>query len=675
MTSLLEDLPAPLPFDQLRPEQVEPGVTSLLAQARAALDAIAASSDDSYEATFGALEAATLRLEVAMGVVEHLEAVRTTPELRAAYSAVLPEVSDFWSSLALHEGLYRRLARFAASAAGQVLRGPRRRFADKTLEEFRRQGAELDAPGKERLRAIDRELSQLTTRYSQNVLDATNAFALVVGEERVAGLPESARIAAREAAAAAGASGYRFGLQSPAVVAVLNYADDAALRRDLWRAFNRRAAVAPDGGEDNVSLARRVLALRRERARLLGYADFADLVTADRMAKSGAAALAFVEELREKTEPAFRREQEELLAFRRRLEGPEAPELEPWDVAYYSEKQRQALFDFDEEQLRPYFSAPRVLAGAFSLAERLFGVRAERAELPVWHPSVEAYRLLDEAGALRGLFYVDLYPRADKRDGAWMHGLVAATPPAPHVALFCCNAQPPTQSTPSLMSFREVETVFHEFGHLLHHCLSEVPVRGLSCTRVAQDFVELPSQILENWCSEKEALDGFALHYETDAPLPAELVRRLLSARNYRAATMQMRQLGFAAVDLALHTTYDPEAGPPLLDYANGILQRYSAARLPADYALLASFGHLFSHPVGYAAGYYSYKWAEVLDADAYSRFRRAGIFDRTTGEAFRRAVLARGDSADPGELFEEFMGRPPRLEAMLERLGLSASG
>lgn len=667
----------PIPFDSIRAEHVEPAIEELLKQARRALRAIAESEAKTYQQTFGALDRATEPLEISMGIVEHLESVATNESLRAAYNEVLPEVSEFWSSIALDAELFAALTKYAESSEGKELSGTKRRFVDKTLDDFRRQGAGLDEEGKKQLQAIDRELSQLTTRFSQNVLDSTNAFELIVDEARVQGLPPSARTAARESAAKKGAEGYRLTLQAPSVIAVLTYADDRSLREEIWRAFNQRglghANQRQTGEGNNLPLVARILELRKQRAQLLGFADFADLVTADRMAHSGREAIDFVRNLREKTEEAFKQEQESLLAFRRKLEGPEAPELAPWDVAYYAEKQRKAEFDFDEEALRPYFSAPKVLQGAFLLAERLYGVKIEDVDGPVWHEGVLCHRIVDEAGTELGLFYTDLYPRENKRDGAWMHGLIAGVPPEPHVALFCANAQPPSADAPSLMSFRDVETVFHEFGHLLHHCLSRVDVRSLACTHVAQDFVELPSQIMENWCAEKEALDGFAHHYQSGEPLPDHLVERLVAARNFRAASSQMRQLGFAAVDLALHVEYDPERHGDVNDFANGILAQYAPTALPDNYALIASFSHLFAHPVGYAAGYYSYKWAEVLDADAFSRFKQEGLFNPDTGKAFRNAILSRGDSAEPLDLFKEFMGRPPKVEPMLERQGLGA--
>ena len=663
-------LALPPPFDQVRADHVQPAILELIRQAELAIEAIANTQIFDYDSTFGALERSTEQLEMAMGIVEHLESVATSDALREAYNKILPPVSQFYSNITLHDGLYRALRACEQQLDRTKLSAIQLRHVDKTLDDFKRHGAELNEAGKTELRAIDQALSEKTTLFSQNVLDSANAFELIVDESRTGGLPASALSMAQESAQSRGKTGFRFTLQAPSVVPVLNYADDAKLREKIWCAFNQRGC----GKFDNLPLVKEILSLRRRKARLLGFADFADMVTFDRMAKTGHAAADFIENLRRKTVAAYRRENEDLLAFRRSIEGPDAPELRPWDVGYYAEKQRKALYDFDEEALRPYFSADKVLQGAFDLATSLYGVQLVDADLPVWHEQVRAHRMLDKSGHEIGIFYTDLYPRESKRDGAWMHGLIAAAPPAPHVALFCLNAQPPTKDVPSLLSFRDVETVFHEFGHLLHHCLSSVPIRSLSCTRVAQDFVELPSQIMENWCTESAALNRFASHYQSHEPLPEDLIQRLLRARNFRAANAQMRQLGFAAADLALHREFDPDSDDNVNDFANNILQNYAAVKLPSDYAVIASFGHLFSHSVGYAAGYYSYKWAEVLDADAFTRFKTEGLFNAEVGRAFMQAILARGDSADPQLLFEEFMGRAPRLEPMLERLGLLAA-
>jgi oligopeptidase A len=669
MENPLLKLSLDVPFDRISPAHVEPAIKELLARSEAALDAVE-QAPRSYATTLGALEAATEQLELAMGIVEHLESVATTPELRDAYNAVLPSVSAFWSSISLRDGLYRALKELDATPEAASLDATRQRLLKKTLADFRRQGAELAPADKERLKELDRELSTITTRFAQNVLDATNAFELVIEDEaRLSGLPDSARVMAREAAQAKGKPGYRFTLQAPSVNAVLTYADDAELRRTIWLGFNARGT---EGAFDNRPLIGQLLELRRARAKLLGFRDFADLVTDDRMAQSGSNATRFIADLTEKSEAAFAREKAELDTFATSL-GAKLPLL-PWDIGYYVEKLRKARFELDEEELRAYFPAERALHGAFAVAERLYGVKiTQLSGAAVWDPSVTTYAIEDEAGKRLGVFHVDLYPRENKRGGAWMHGLWASVPPAPNLAVFCCNSSPPSGGKPSLLLFRDVETLFHEFGHLLHHCLSRVSVRSLAGTRVAQDFVELPSQIMENWCSERDALNLFAAHYETAAPLPEALLERVRQARTFRAASMQMRQLGFAAVDLALHIDYDPAQHGDVMDYANRILQRYAASELPKDYGMLAGFLHLFSHPVGYAAGYYSYKWAEVLDADAFGRFKREGIFNPTVGRAFRDAILAQGDARDPMDLFVAFMGRKPDPQALLIRQGLAA--
>ena len=658
-----------VPFDRIGAEHVEPAIKALLEKSEAALQAIE-NAPRSYAGTLGALESATEQLELSMSVVEHLEGVATTPALREAYNSVLPSVSAFWSSIALRDGLYRALRELSETPEAANLEPTRRRLLDKTLADFRRQGAQLSPSDKEKLKQLDAELSVVTTRFSQNVLDATNAFELCVDDEaRLAGLPESARSMARDSAVSKGKTGYRFTLQAPSVTAVLTYADDAGLRRETWTAFNGRGTAEP---YDNRGLIGKLLELRRARANLLGFKDFADLVTDDRMAKDGQSAKRFIDDLTEKSLGAFEREKAELAEFAASL-GAKLPLL-PWDVGYYVEKLRKARFELDEEELRAYFPAERALRGAFEVAQRLYGVKiVQLSGVPVWDPNVTTYEIKDESGARLGIFHVDLYPRENKRGGAWMHGLLASVPPAPNLAVFCCNSSPPSGGKPSLLLHRDVETLFHEFGHLLHHCLSRVNVRSLAGTRVAQDFVELPSQIMENWCSERDALNLFASHYETGAPLPEALLERLHATRTFRAASMQMRQLGFAAVDLALHIDYAEAKDGDVMDYGNRILQHYAASELPKDYGMLAGFLHLFSHPVGYAAGYYSYKWAEVLDADAFGRFKREGIFNPVVGRAFRDAILSQGDARDPMDLFVTFMGRTPDPQALLVRQGLAA--
>ncbi len=664
-----------IPFDRIRAEHVESAVQELLREAFAAREALAgASGERTFDNTMLGLDAMTERLDVAMAVVRHLESVATYPELRAAYNAVQADVSAFYSGIPLHEGLWNAIRRYDAAAEAGGLAGARKRFLKKTIDEFRRHGAELGPTEKARLAEIDVALSTLTTRFSEHVLDATNAFDLVIADEsQLAGLPPSAVAAARQSADAKGLRGWRFTLQAPSYLALMTYLDNRTIREHVYRANSTRAAAGPF---DNRETVRRILELRREKATLLGFRHFADLVLEDRMAHNGERARGFLLDLRRKTEQRFRRENEDLDAFRLELEGGSPGIIQPWDIAYYAEKQRQALYDFDEEVLRPYFPLDRVVAGMFEIAGRLFGIRiTEQSGAPVWDPATKYYAIHDESGEWLGSFYADWYPRENKRGGAWMESLITGIPGPdgfhPHLGLICGNLTPPVGDRPALLTHRDVETIFHEFGHLIHHCLSRVEIRSLAGTHVAWDFVELPSQIMENWCWEREALDLFANHYETGEPVPDDLFRKMKRARTFRAANAQMRQLSFGFVDMALHIDYRSESDPDPVAYSRHILQEFSPAKLPDDHAMIAGFSHLFGDPVGYAGGYYSYKWAEVLDADAFSRFQEAGVFSGETGRRFRQSILSKGDSEDPAELYREFMGRDPDPSALLRRLGL----
>jgi oligopeptidase A len=661
-----------IPFDRIRPEHVRPAIAELLAEARTNLDAFVASdAPRTFDNTLLWLDRLTERIEFAIGIVRHLESVVTVPELRAAYNAVQPDVSAFYSALPLNEGLWKAIRTYADTDEAKSLTGVRKRYLKKTIDSFRRHGAELEPAGKKRLEEIDVELSKITTKFGENVLDSTNRFELVVDDEaKLAGLPPAAVAAARASAASKGLAepSWRFTLQQPSVTAVLTYLDDASIREQIYRAQSTRAT---QGELDNRGIIQRILELRNEKARLLGFADFADLVLEDRMAHSGARAQEFLAGLKAKSEAQFRVENEALRAFAGR-------DLRPWDIGYYAEKQRAALYDFDEEALRPYYSLDNVVAGMFGIVTRLYGIEVvEKSGAPVWDTAVKYYEIQDR-GKLLGTFYADWYPRENKRGGAWMDGFITGITSelvhTPHAGLICGNLTPPVDGKPALLTHREVETVFHEFGHLLHHCLSSVEIRGFAGTNVAWDFVELPSQIMENWCWEREALDLFARHYETGEPIPQDLFDKMKRARRFRAANMQMRQLGFGYVDLALHREYSAAKDGDVIVYARNLIQQFSAAPLPEDYAMIAAFTHLFSGSVAYGAGYYSYKWAEVLDADAFTRFRELGIFSREAGMQFRENILSKGDSEDPADLYRRFMGRDPDPNALLERFGLLAA-
>jgi oligopeptidase A len=664
-----------IPFDRILAPHIEPAISELIADARGKLEAIeAVAGQRTYDDTVGALDRSTERLEVAMTVVAHLEAVANTPELRAAHNAVRPEVNAFYAGIPMRPKLWEALRVYAETDDARSLTGARKRFLKKTLDDFKRHGAELDPEGKKKLEALSRELAELTAKFAQNVLDSTAEWELVVETlDALKGLPPSAIDQARDSAEKKGKTGYRFTLQAPSYIPLVTYADDARLREAAYRAFNSRAT---SGALDNAPVMERILALRLEQARLLGYPNFADLVLEDRMAKSAGRARDFVSDLTKRSVRAFERESAELLSFRRNLEGADAPALSPWDVAYYAEKQRKALYDFDEEELRAYFRLDSVVEGLFETARRLYGVRVvENASLKTWHPDVRAYDMTDEDGTFLASFFADFFPREEKRGGAWMNAFVTGGPSGttrtPHLGLISANVTPPIGDKPSMLTHQEVTTLFHEFGHLMHHCLSRVDVRSLAGTNVAWDFVELPSQIMENWCWERAALDTFARHVDTGEPVPEQLFAKMSRARNYREATATMRQLGFGAVDLALHVDYHMQPERNVLGYSRRIMQAYAPAPLADDYGMIASFTHLFASSIGYAAGYYSYKWAEVLDADAFTRFRDSGVFSREVGNDFRRKILERGDSEDPMDLYKGFMGREPSLDALLERAGL----
>jgi oligopeptidase A len=668
-----------IPFDQIRAVNVEPAIEELLRDARGELDELTSEpAPRTFANTLQRLDRLTDRLEYAMQIVRNLEAVATTPELRAAYNAVQPTVSEFHSSLPLNEALWQAVLSYSRTDEAAILTGVRKRFLEKTLDDFRRHGAELSAPGKRRIAEIDVELTKQTIRFAENVLDSTNRCEWVIADERqLAGLPESARAMARASAASKGLPepAWRFTLQAPSYLAVITYLDDEGMRRKVYEAFVERAT---EEKYDNRPIMRSILELRGEKARLLGYRDFADLVLEDRMAHAGDRAQRFLEDLRHKTEAYFEKENADLLAFSGRAE------LQPWDIPYYAEKQRAALYDFDEEALRPYFPLESVIQGMFEIVHRLYGISVlEKQGVPAWDPHVKYYEIYDDSrprgNELVGAFYADWFPRENKRGGAWMDTLITGDAHAngkgqdPHLGMICGNLTPPGEDRPALLTHREVQTIFHEFGHLLHHCLTRVELRGFAGVNVAWDFVELPSQIMENWTWERAALDLFARHYRSGAPLPAELLEKMRSARNFRAANAQMRQLGFGLVDLALHRDIPPGSNIDLLAFARDMLQPFSPARLPEHYATIVSFTHLFSSPVGYGAGYYSYKWAEVLDADAFTRFQKGGIFSREVGARFRDRILARGDSEDPAELYRSFMGRDPDPDALLKRSGLLA--
>jgi len=641
------------------------------------------SGDVSYANTIEAMDEALSVLSDAWSLASHLNSVRTGPELREAFNQVLPEVSDFFNGICLRDSLWTRVRKVAEN------RPPPeepvfRRHVEETRRDFEEAGANLDGAGKKRLLAIGAEMASLTQKFTENVLDSTEAWSKTVTDPALLeGLPASATEAARERARA-DADGaedrpaWKFTLEAPSYLPVLQYAHSDGFRREVWEAASR---IGADGEHGNAPLILRILGLRAEKAALLGFPDFADYATRRRMVGSGVEALGFVERLHDRICARFLEEVRELEEFRAAEAGDEVRRLEPWEVAYWSERLRRKLYDFDEEELREWFPIESVQRGLFVLAERVFDVRIVPADPGVsgglWHPDVEFYELFDGSGHLLGAFYADWYPRKGKRDGAWMNPLFTGSPfsptaPKPHYGVICGNLTPPSGKRPSLLTHREVETIFHEFGHLLHHLCSTVPVRGLSGTNVAWDFVELPSQIMENWCWERESLDLFALHHETGEPLPESLFNRMRKARNFQSAMHTMRQISFAKMDLELHRGRTFASPEEMFGFLDEVLADYRIPLSTKPPSMLPRFTHLFGSPTGYAAGYYSYKYSEMLDADAFSRFQSEGVLNGETGRDFRRKILARGNSEPPEVLFADFMGRDPDPEALLARAGLA---
>jgi oligopeptidase A len=658
----------PIPFGRIAPEHVVPAIRWALAEAERELEELVAfPGERSWENTVERLEEIGERLARVIRPVSHLTGVMSSPELRAAYEEVLPEYTAFYARLPLEPRLWRVLRDYAATDEAAALTGIRARHLQKTLLSFRRAGADLAPEAKARVEAIKIELSRLLTEFSNHVLDSTNAWELLLTDPaEVAGLPDSALAQARAAAAARGVEGWRFTLHLPSLQPFFQYAERRDLRQAMHQAYMNRGAEEP---YDNRPIVRRVLALRRELARLLGYADWADFQLEESMARTGARALRFEQDLEARTRPYWEREKAELERFAREELGLE--QLEAWDVAYAVERMRLARYDLDAETLRPYFPLHRVLEGLFEISRRLFGVSIRRVEAEeVWHPEVEMWEFRDADDLLLGDFYTDWHPRESKRAGAWMNGLFVGGPRnwgwEPHVALMVANLSPPGEGKPALLTHREVETIFHEFGHTLHHLLSRVEIPSLGATQVPADWVELPSQLMENWTWERPALDLFARHWQTGEAIPEALYAKMRAARTFMAANFQMRQLSFGSVDLDLHIALDPEGDEDPVQRARQVLGRFQLRPEFAEDNFIASFSHIFSG--GYSAGYYSYLWSEVLDADAFTRFEQAGLFDRATGQAFVDAVLSRGDDTDPEELFREFMGRDPDPDALLRR-------
>ncbi len=667
------------PFSRIKPEHVKPAIDTLLAESRSLVEhLLQENSSYSWDNLVEPLDAMDDRISRAWSPVSHMNSVVNSEALRETYNACLPVLSEYGTEMGQHEGLYKAYRQIADGEAYQKLDSAQKKVIDNTLRDFRLSGIELNQADRDRYKELQQSLSRLSAQYSDNVLDATNAWSKHVTDEvLLAGLPDSARSLAQQTAAQRDLDGWVFTLEFPSYFPILTYADNRELREELYTAYTTRASdQGPHAGQwDNTDTMEQIMALRHEAAQLLDYSNYAERSLATKMAESTEQVMGFLEDLAQRSRPAAIKELEEVREFARTHHQQD--ELQAWDIAYYSEKLRQDKYAISQEELKPYFPEPTVVSGLFAIVGKLYGLQIEAVEgIDTWHKDVAFYRIHDEAGALRGEFYLDLYARPHKRGGAWMDECISRrrgdaglqTP----VAYLTCNFSPPIGDQPALFTHDEVITLFHEFGHGLHHMLTQVdytPVSGIS--GVAWDAVELPSQFMENWCWEREALDLFSGHFESGDKIPDALYERMQAARNFQSAMQMVRQLEFAIFDLRIHRDYHRERGACIHDTLNEVRQQVAVVQPPAFNRFENAFTHIFGG--GYAAGYYSYKWAEVLSADAFSAFEETGIFNRETGRKFLTSILEQGGSREPMELFVEFRGREPSIDALLRHSGLAA--
>lgn len=666
-------------FRDVRPEHVRPALDCLLeANVRERERLLAGLRRHSWDEFVQPIEDMNERLNRMWSVVAHLNAVMDNEALRTAYDEGVVRITGYYTELQQDERLYTGYQAIAQNPEFPHLTQAQRKIIENALRDFRLSGAGLPAAGKQRLREIRQELSALSAKFAHNVLDATQGWALWITDPAdLAGLPETARALARRAAQEEGRAGWKFTLEGPSYVAFMTYADKRELRRQVYEAYVTRASdQGPNAGRwDNTGIIDKILRLRREAARLLGFSSYAEYALQTRMVKSVEQVMRFLRELAARARPAAERELKELRDFAAERFGLER--LEAWDLAYCSEKLRQERYAISQEDLRPYLPETRVVPGMFEVVRHLYGLRIVQVENPdVWHPDVRFYEIRDESGQLRGRFYMDLYARPHKRGGAWMDECISRKRTADGiqtpVAFLVCNASPPVNGRPALFTHEEVTTLFHEFGHGLHHLLTTVDYVGVAgLNGVAWDAVELPSQFMENWCWERAVIDLIAAHYETGEKLPEALYQRMIAAKNFQSGMQFVRQLEFALFDMRLHADFDPDGGMTVQQLLDEVRREVAVVIPPAFNRFQNGFTHIFAG--GYAAGYYSYKWAEVLSADAFSKFEENGVFDRRTGREFLHHILEPGGSREPMELFMAFRGREPRIDALLRHSGLSA--
>lgn len=662
-------------FDEIESAHVQPAIDALVAEAEAALALAGRAQPVAWDSVVTPLEDATERLGRAWNQVGHLNAVVNTPAMREAYNAALPKVTRFFSALGQDQALFAAYQALSDQADALGLDVLQRRVLAHALRDFRLGGAALDDAERARFSDIQQALATLSSEFSEHVLDATDAFAVYVEDlAELDGLPEETLAAARAAAERDGREGWKLTLQMPSYLPIQTYATNRALRERFYRAYGLRASESGPEALDNGPLIARILALREEKARLLGHANYAELSLATKMATAPDAVLAFLRDLATRARPHAEEDREALAAFAREHLG--IPSLEPWDMSFASDRLRQARYDYSAQTVKRYFTQDRVLAGLFDVIQSLYGLRVERDDAPVWHEDARFYRLTDADGALVGQFYLDLYAREGKRGGAWMDDCrnrrrTADGVQTPLVYLVC-NFGRGTGGRPATFTHGEVISLFHEMGHGLHQLLTQVgelPIAGIN--GVEWDAVELPSQFMENFCWEWDRVQAMTAHVDTGEPLPRALFDRMLAARNFHSGLHTLRQIEFALFDMQLHAGFDPAEGD-VMQLLERVRDEVAVTRTPAWHRFPYQFSHIFAG--GYAAGYYSYKWAEVLSADAYAAFEEAGEAGvAETGARFRDEVLARGGSRDAIENFRAFRGRDPDIAALLRHGGMAA--
>lgn len=671
------DLP---PFSQIKPEHVKPAIEQAIADCRAEIEqALDGNNEPTWDNLVAPIEEVDDKLSRIWSPVSHMNSVINSDELRDAYESCLPLLSEYGTWVGQHKGLFEAYKSIKASEAFASLTQAQKKTITDSLRDFELSGIGLPADQQHRYGEISKRMSELGSKFSNNVLDATMGWTKHISDEKeLAGMPESALAAAKAAAEAKELDGYLLTLDIPSYLPVMTYCDNQELRRELYEAYVTRASDrGPKAGEwDNSEIINEQLKLRYEIARMLGFNTFSEKSLATKMAETPSQVLGFLNDLANKVKPQGENEVEQLRQFAKSEFGID--ELNLWDIAYYSEKQKQHLFQISDEELRPYFPEAKVVSGLFEVLERVFGMTVkERQGVDAWHESVRFFDIFDANEQLRGSFYLDLYAREHKRGGAWMdecrvRRMTVSGELQTPVAYLTCNFNRPIGDKPALFTHDEVVTLFHEFGHGIHHMLTQVDVGAVSgINGVPWDAVELPSQFLENWCWEEEALAFISGHYQTGEPLPKAMLEKMLAAKNFQSAMFILRQLEFGLFDFTLHTEFDPEVGPRVLETLAEVKSKVAVLPSLEWNRFSHSFGHIFAG--GYSAGYYSYLWAEVLSSDAFSRFEEEGIFNTETGQSFLNNILEMGGSEEPMELFKRFRGREPQIDALLCHAGISA--